>query len=78
VAALERSSVDPKVTHHIKQVKDLHRNPLIHPEESLTTPEALTLWNLCTSLIGAMRSEIARLSSDRALPAAAVPRAETK
>lgn len=58
----DSQKVDPKVTHHLEQVKDLHRNPLIHPEETLTMPEAVALWSVCTSLIGAMLTEAAQAS----------------
>lgn len=36
---------DPKVKAALKDLKDLHRNPLIHPEDSLTLSEAIALMN---------------------------------
>jgi hypothetical protein len=54
IKALRERKVDEKITHHLEQVKDLHRNPLIHPEETLTQGEALLLWNACIGLIAAM------------------------
>ena len=38
----------------IDQIRILHRNPLLHPEQSLIIPEALSLWAICCSTIQAM------------------------
>jgi len=62
VNVLKKSSVDAKITEHIDQVRELHRNPLIHPEESLDMSEALVLWTVCIGLIGAMYREMDRLT----------------
>lgn len=51
---LTKAHADEKIVHHIKQIKDLHRNPLIHPEVTLSMAEALVLWTLCTGLIFSM------------------------
>jgi hypothetical protein len=37
----------PKVLAVLIQIKDLHRNPLIHPEESLSTEDAIGVVGLC-------------------------------
>jgi len=62
IKLLEEKQVDRRITHHLAQIKDLHRNPLSHPDVTLTMPEALALWSVCTSLIGTMIAEIARLT----------------
>lgn len=54
IKSLTDNNVDQKITHHLAQIKDLHRNPLIHPEQTLTTAEALALWSVCTSLMCTM------------------------
>lgn len=43
-----------KVIAILRQIKDLHRNELIHPEITLTLDEALTLWGIVQSAIAAM------------------------
>lgn len=48
----------PKVRACLKQIKDLHRNPLMHPEETLSLDEAIGLFGICQSAIGAMLKEI--------------------
>ncbi len=47
-----------KVRATLMQIKDLHRNPLMHPEETLTLDEALSLFGICQSAISAMLKEI--------------------
>jgi hypothetical protein len=39
----KRKVGDPKVKSALKDLKDLHRNPLIHPEDSLSMDEAVSL-----------------------------------
>ena len=39
----QRNVGDPKVKSALKDLKDLHRNPLIHPEDSLSMDEAVAL-----------------------------------
>jgi hypothetical protein len=39
----EHNAGDPKVVAALIQIKDLHRNPLIHPEDTLTVEQALNL-----------------------------------
>lgn len=63
IKSLESRDTDESLkplTHHLQQIKDLHRNPLIHPEQTLTMPEALALWSICISVIGTMMVEIAK------------------
>lgn len=42
----------------LKQIKDLHRNPLMHPEETLTLDEAISLFGICQSAISSMLKDI--------------------
>ncbi len=58
VEALRRTRANPKVIRVIDQIRELHRNPLIHPEVTLALPEAITLWSICTSAIQAMVADI--------------------
>jgi hypothetical protein len=49
---------DAKVLAALKQMTDLHRNPLIHPEAVLTLEEALSIMGVARSAIGAMLAEL--------------------
>ena len=63
IKALDEEGADAKITHHLTQLKDLHRNPVTHPEVTLTMPEAIALWALCTSVMQAMVGDIERRSA---------------
>jgi hypothetical protein len=67
--SLTDAGANPKVVAHLQQIKDLHRNPLIHPEISLGMGEAVSLWSICTSAIQAM---VADMETKSATPAADV------
>jgi len=60
IKRLRGAGAHPKVTHHLEQIKDLHRNPLLHAEVTLTMPEAISLWSVCTSVIQAMVADMER------------------
>ncbi|MFZ2030079.1 MAG: hypothetical protein WAU68_07220 [Vitreimonas sp.] len=52
---MERLTVgDPKIIAVLKQIKDLHRNELFHPEATLTLQEAIELLGIAQSAVGAM------------------------
>ncbi len=55
IAAFTRAGVgDPKVIAALKQMNELHRNPLIHPEAALTADEAINILGLSRSAVAAM------------------------
>ena len=59
VVALEKKEIgDPKVIAALKQLKDLHRNPLMHPEASLTVEEAITLLGISFSVVTPMLNAV--------------------
>jgi hypothetical protein len=58
IKSLKEKGANKKVLHHLEQLKDLHRNPLIHPEVTLTIPEALSLWSMCASAIQSMVADM--------------------
>jgi hypothetical protein len=67
---------DSKVKSALKDLKDLHRNPLIHPEHSLeTADEAIALMNGIHNVIVYMLKEIPIVAAGPAVaaPGAAVP-----
>jgi hypothetical protein len=49
---------DPKVLAALKQMTDLHRNPLIHPEAVLTIDEALAIVGIAASAMTTMLTEL--------------------
>ncbi len=69
IQALEDKGANNKVLHHLGQLKDLHRNPMVHPEVTLAMPEALSLWAMCVSVIQGM---VADMESKRAVPSAPI------
>ena len=52
---------DDKVLATADQLRDLHRNPIDHPEIFLTPAEAIELFNICASAVSAMARDIDRL-----------------
>ena len=49
----------PKVKAALTQLKDLHRNPLMHPEDRLeTADEAINLYGAVRSVVGEMLKEV--------------------
>ncbi len=53
VTTLEKEGANPDVTFVIDQIRRLHRNPLMHPEDVLNPDEAIDLFLLCRSAINA-------------------------
>lgn len=49
---------DEKVRATLRQIKDLHRNTLVHPEDVLTVDEAIDLWGIIRSAVSAMLKAI--------------------
>jgi hypothetical protein len=60
---------DPKVKTSLRDLKDLHRNPLIHPEHSLNTAEeAIALMNGVHNVMVYMLQEIPAIVPTPAVP----------
>jgi len=49
---------DARVLAALKQITDLHRNPLIHPEAVLGNEEAITILGIARSVAGTMLAEL--------------------
>lgn len=54
---------DEKVCSSLDQFRDLHRNPLMHPEAVLTVDDAITLLGIAQSAIVAMTLEMGKLKT---------------
>ena len=50
----KESGSDKKVVAALDQIRTLHRNPVVHPEENLDMGEALMLWSLATDVIASI------------------------
>lgn len=54
IQCLKSTDADPKILAILDQIRSLHRNPTIHPQEVLTINEAMTLFGIAQSAIVAM------------------------
>jgi len=63
---------DPKVIAALQQTKDLHRNPLAHPEAILTQEEALAIFGIARSIITPMLAQLPTPLLTTSAPAAIV------
>lgn len=71
IEALEKiRGVDPKILAVLKQIKDLHRNPIAHPEAVLDMEEATALLGIVQSAITTMIS-VVKKNQPNTNPAAA-------
>lgn len=68
IESLKRAGEDPKTLGIADQIRDLHRNPVMHPEGFLTIEEAQGLFDIAKSAISAMAGRIAAI-----LPASLPP-----
>jgi hypothetical protein len=50
IRLLKDNGASKEVTDTLQSIKDNHRNPLMHPEDTLDLPEAVTLLSLCQSM----------------------------
>ena len=54
VRLLRDNSADPKATQAVDQIRSLHRNPLMHPEDTLDAEQGRELFSLCEGAIKAL------------------------
>jgi hypothetical protein len=50
IKLLRENGAAKEVTDTLQAIKENHRNPLMHPEDTLDLPEAVTLMSLCQSM----------------------------
>lgn len=60
---LRKCGANEKILTALEQLKDLHRNPIIHPEAQIGIEEALSFMGITESVISAMLSEIYTITS---------------
>lgn len=73
IEALRNHNADPKVVAVLDQLREMHRNPIMHPEVVLTSDEATTLLGMAQSAIVAMAMDIAKRTSATPPPTPAAP-----
>lgn len=59
---LKKAGANTKVVQVLDQIRDIHRNPLMHPQDFLTMKEAIGLFDIAKSAIGALAEEIVALT----------------
>ena len=55
---MKNKNGDDTISHHFDRLRSLHRNPMIHPEVTLSMVEAQSFWAMCTSLVISMVAEM--------------------
>lgn len=68
IKSLREHGASEKIAQHLEQIKDLYRNPLVHPEVTLSMPEAIALWSICTGVVVSMLVEMQRVGSAVVIP----------
>jgi len=67
IHGLRIRKANPKVTGYLEHIKDQYRNPVLHPEVTLTPEDAQVLFGVCISAMSMMALEM------NANPSAALP-----
>jgi hypothetical protein len=74
VKRLNEAGADNRITGFIDHVRDLYRNPVFHPEDNLSSEDALVFLGTCVALICKILLETQRLRKDPAHSAGKVAR----
>ena len=61
IKILNESGADKRVTGFLDHIREFHRNPVLHPEETLSTEEAHVLLGVAVSSIVQMMTELNRI-----------------
>jgi hypothetical protein len=69
---LKAAGADQKIVAILDQIRDLHRNPLMHPEVVLTMPEASAIFGICQSAITIMAQDMEKRATKTASPPVSV------
>jgi hypothetical protein len=76
IAALKTAKADEKIIAALQQLKDLHRNPLVHPEVAIPVEEAISILGMVRSVVAAMLNalpDLPQTTTTGALAAGANP-----
>jgi len=66
---LRKAGADAKTLGILDQIRDLHRNTVMHPEAFLTSSEGIRLFDIAKSAISAMADQIAAVPAPIAMAA---------
>jgi hypothetical protein len=66
---LNNHGADTKVTTYLSHIKDFYRNPIVHPEVTLTSEQALSLFSAAVSAIVQLDAAIQSLKPPSSVPA---------
>ena len=61
IKGLNNSGADKRIIAVLEHIREFHRNPVFHPEETLSTDEAHVLLGVAVSSIVKMMTEIIRI-----------------
>lgn len=64
IKSLEESGVDKKITAVLFQIKEFHRNPIVHPDERLDSERALSLIGIAESALSMMVADMDKRRPD--------------
>jgi hypothetical protein len=77
IQELRSANANQKVLQVLDQIRDLHRNPLMHPQDFLSMKEAIGLFDIAKSAIGAIAEEVAILQKAAAASPAQITSVST-
>jgi len=63
ITELESHSAPKQITSRLREIKDLDRNPYLHPQKTATLEEAPILFEMCTGVMYFMAKEIETLQT---------------
>jgi hypothetical protein len=63
IQCLKGTGADPKILAILDQIRSLHRNPTVHPQEVLTINEAMTLFGIAQSAVVAMMEDASKYNA---------------
>ena len=66
---LSKHGADPQVVGYLQHIKDFYRNPILHPEVTLTHEQAQSLFNAALSAIVQLDAAVQGLSAGSLTPA---------
>lgn len=65
IKLLSKYGADTKVTSLLTHLKDVYRNPVLHPEENYTDDSVQVLWGVCISAVVLMENAIKKIDADK-------------
>lgn len=72
ITNLRKCGADAKIVSALEEMKDLYRNPIIHPETQIEIEEALSMLGIAETVINAMIADMAKRKAIKAKTAAPV------